>query len=179
MKNVFIIRLFNADYLAIPDISITHTHTHTHTHTQLALPAYFTLLKYAGDPALRAVQAECRAELAPAMSRRSLPSPERAIFGFSWSEPREACMFFIPIITLKQISIYNDKSFYHHTRCSCGAAGRPLLLAKLRHRAQKRDAGEVHVCTRGQSPCALLAAHPNRQFINIILFINTLNSIQL
>ena len=41
------IGLFNAEYLAVSDISI-NTHTHTHTHTQLALLAQTTLLKCAG-----------------------------------------------------------------------------------------------------------------------------------
>ncbi len=46
------------------------------------------------NPASRAVQAECRAKLAWAMPRRSLPSPVRAIYGFFWYKPREFGLFF-------------------------------------------------------------------------------------
>ena len=48
-----------------------------------------------GSPASRAVQAECRAKLAWTMPRRSLPSPERAIYGFSCITAREAAVFFV------------------------------------------------------------------------------------
>ena len=39
-------------------------------------------------------KAECRAKLAWAMPRRSLPSPVRAIYGFFWYKPREIALFF-------------------------------------------------------------------------------------
>jgi hypothetical protein len=39
-----------------------------------------------------AVQAERRAELAPAMPRRSLPSPDRAIFAFGEAAPARPSM---------------------------------------------------------------------------------------
>lgn len=107
MKNVFIIRLFNAEYLAKSDIPIN---THTHTHTQVALPAY-TLLKYEDTRAL--------------------------IYSFLCNDVRKATVFFIPVLTSKQISIHNDKSHHHHTRCGDGAAG--LLCCMLFYAIRRKD----------------------------------------
>ena len=57
---------------------------------------------------------------------------------------REAALFFVPLLTSKQIPKHNDGYNHLHTRLGSGSAGRRLPEALSHHRFQEQEAGEVH-----------------------------------